>query len=255
MIKIKPIKAYTDNYIWLVTTNEGTLVIDPGEYKPVSDYLKKEDIYLDSILITHHHFDHIGGLADLLKENKDIKVVGPKNHINEIKTRVNDGDVIETIGLKFLVISVPGHTLDHIAFYCENNGSPFLFCGDTLFAGGCGRIFEGTFDQMYKSLLKLKKLPTNTKIYCAHEYTEQNLYFASYVEPSNADLLDRLKRVKEQRQQNQITLPSSIGEELKTNPFLRCDNKNIRESIFSKYNVQGSDTEIFEAVRNWKDVF
>jgi hydroxyacylglutathione hydrolase len=108
---------------------------------------------------------------------------------------------------------------------------------------------------MYKSLLKLKKLPTNTKIYCAHEYTEQNLNFASYVEPSNADLLDRLKRVKEQRQQNQITLPSSIGEELKTNPFLRCDNKNIRESIFSKYNVQGSDTEIFEAVRNWKDVF
>ena len=103
MIKIKPIKAYTDNYIWLVTTNEGTLVIDPGEYKPVSDYLKKEDVYLDSILITHHHFDHIGGLADLLKENKDIKVVGPKNHINEIKTRVNDGDVIETIGLKFLV--------------------------------------------------------------------------------------------------------------------------------------------------------
>ena len=255
MLKIKPIKAFTDNYIWLVTTNEGALVIDPCESKPVSDYLKKEGVYLNSILITHHHFDHTGGLADLLNKNKDISVIGPNNHIKEIKTRVNGGDVIEVIGLTFLVISVPGHTLDHIAFYCENDGSPILFCGDTLFAGGCGRIFEGTFDQMYKSLLKLKELPANTKIYCAHEYTQQNLNFANCVEPSNADITHRLKKVKEKRRHDQITLPSSIGEELKTNPFLRCDKKNIRESIFNKYNVQGNDTEIFEAVRNWKDAF
>jgi len=255
MIKIKAIKAFTDNYIWLVTTNEGSLVIDPGESKPVIDYLKNEDIFLDNILITHHHFDHTGGLSGLIKHNKNISVIGPNNHIEEIKTRVKGDDCINVIGLEFIVISVPGHTLDHIAFYCENGGDPILFCGDTMFAGGCGRIFEGTYDQMYKSLMKLKNLPSNTKVYCAHEYTEQNLNFANCVEPLNNDIVARLKKVSNQRELNKITLPSSIGEELKTNPFLRCDKKNIRESIFNKYNIEGNDTEIFEAVRNWKDTF
>lgn len=194
MIKIKAIKAFTDNYIWLVTTNEGSLVIDPGESKPVIDYLKNEDIFLDNILITHHHFDHTGGLSGLIKHNKNISVIGPNNHIEEIKTRVKGDDCINVIGLEFIVISVPGHTLDHIAFYCENGGDPILFCGDTMFAGGCGRIFEGTYDQMYKSLMKLKNLPSNTKVYCAHEYTEQNLNFANCVEPLNKDIVLDLKR-------------------------------------------------------------
>lgn len=254
MIKIEPIKAFSDNYIWLLSTNEGSVIIDPGDFSPVSKYTKELGIDIDGVLITHHHFDHTGGIKDLLLQN-NIPIFGPKNNINEINKVVGDGDKINFIGLEFVVIEVPGHTLDHIAYFCENNGEPFLFCGDTLFAGGCGRVFEGTFDQMFSSLEKIKKLPPNTKIYCAHEYTQQNLKFALEVEPNNESLLTRYKETKELRLRDEITLPSTISLELKTNPFLRCNEKTIHESILNKYNISGNDPQIFKAVRTWKDSF
>ena len=179
MIKIEPIEAFTDNYIWLVTTNEGSIAIDPGESSNTINFLEKNQLDLKAILITHHHFDHTGGIDDLVSYSP-VNVYGPfNNDIASIDKKLKDGDKINVIGIEFEIIEIPGHTLDHIAFYSENNGSPILFCGDTLFAGGCGRVFEGTFDQMYESLNKLKILPENTNIYCGHEYTLSCLLYTS----------------------------------------------------------------------------
>ena len=177
MINIEPIKAFSDNYIWLLTTNEGSLVIDPGESNNLLKFLKENDLDLKAILITHHHYDHTGGIEEILNK-KPIDVYGPENDINLINVRVSNGSKISLLGIEFEVIEIPGHTLDHVAFFSENNGNPILFCGDTLFAGGCGRVFEGTFEQMYDSLSILRKLPLNTKVYSGHEYTESNLKFA-----------------------------------------------------------------------------
>ncbi len=182
MINIEPIEAFSDNYIWLVTTNEGSIVIDPGESSKTIELLKKRDLNLKAILITHHHFDHTGGI-DEVKLFSSTKVYGPKNDISSIDVRVEVGQALRLIGIDFEIIELPGHTMDHIAFYTNNNGNPLLFCGDTLFAGGCGRVFEGTFEQMHESLMKLKSLPANTKVYSGHEYTTANLSFAKEVSP------------------------------------------------------------------------
>ena len=172
MINIKPLKAYTDNYIWLLETNEEVSVVDPGDAKPVLDYLSKTNKNLRDIFITHHHFDHTAGVPEL-KNIISGSIYGPQNSYKLIKEEVAQGDTLTSLGIKFEIIEVPGHTLDHIAFYNEENN--ILFCGDTLFAGGCGRVFEGTFDQMFESLNKLKQLPDSTQIYCGHEYTKNNL--------------------------------------------------------------------------------
>ena len=254
MINIEPIKAFSDNYIWLVTTNEGSIVIDPGESKNTLDSLKNKQIDLSGILITHHHFDHTGGISDLSKNNT-LDVYGPNNDIESITKRVINGDVINVIGLSFEIIEIPGHTLDHIAYYSFNEGNPILFCGDTLFSGGCGRIFEGTYEQMHNSLKKLKCLPKNTKIYCGHEYTESNFKFASEVDPLNEDLQLRLNEVKELRKLEIPTLPVTLESELKTNPFLRCDNKDIQEKIHKKFNTPRVEVDVFKAIREWKDNF
>ena len=184
MLSIKPIKALSDNYIWLVTTNEGSIVIDPGESKQIIDLVKSNEIDLEGILITHHHYDHTNGIEEILKYKK-VEVYGPKNNINSITKRVKQNDVFNLIGLKFEVIETPGHTNDHIAFHCFKDEKSILFCGDTLFSGGCGRVFEGTYSQMYESLKKLSKLPEDTQIFCGHEYTSSNLQFACAVEPNN----------------------------------------------------------------------
>ena len=181
MINIEPIEAFSDNYIWLLTTNEGSIVIDPGESQNLLKILKENNLNLKAILITHHHFDHTGGINEILSE-KSIDVYGPNNNIDSINIRVANESKINLLGIEFEIIEIPGHTLDHIAYYSENNGHPILFCGDTLFAGGCGRVFEGTFEQMHDSLSILKNLPLNTRIYCGHEYTESNLKFAKSVE-------------------------------------------------------------------------
>ena len=253
MIQIEPIKAFTDNYIWLARTNEGVLVVDPGDSKPVIDFLTKNNLHLDGILITHHHFDHTGGIEELLKKYLISEVIGPPNCHKDINVEVTEGDSVNIIGLNFKVIEVPGHTLDHIAFYSFNENMPILFCGDTLFSAGCGRIFEGTYKQMFNSLNKLSSLPKNTKIYCGHEYTLSNLKFAIEVDSENIDLLDEFDRVNSLNTSINPSLPSTLDKELKINPFLRCDNVSIKNKINEKFNVSDNDFETFTALREWKD--
>ena len=254
MINIEPIAAFSDNYIWLLSTNEGSIVIDPGESKSLLKILKENKLDLRAILITHHHFDHTGGIEEILSEIS-IDVYGPKNNIASINKRLVGGSKINLLGIEFEVIEIPGHTLDHIAYYSKNNGQPILFCGDTLFAGGCGRVFEGTFEQMHNSLSILKKLPSNTKIYCGHEYTESNLAFAKNVEPLNENIISRYNETLNLRKQGIPSLPSTIEAELQTNPFLRVDTEEVQEMILKKFNTPKDDEEVFTALRQWKDNF
>lgn len=254
MINIEPIKAFNDNYIWLVTTNEGSIVIDPGEATKTINYLKENSLNLKGILITHHHFDHTGGIEDMLKF-KNVDVYGPVNNISSINKKLRDGDLFSVIGIDFKIIEIPGHTLDHIAFFSENNGNPVLFCGDTLFSSGCGRVFEGTFEQMHKSVLKLKSLPANTKIYAGHEYTQSNLKFAMEVEPLNQKLVSRYNDVKDLLNKGTPTLPTTLELELEVNPFLRCQTKEVQSSVVKQFNTSNHEDEIFKALRQWKDNF
>ncbi|MDA7696985.1 hydroxyacylglutathione hydrolase [Gammaproteobacteria bacterium] len=254
MINIEPIKAFNDNYIWLVTTNEGSIVIDPGEATKTINYLKENSLNLKGILITHHHFDHTGGIEDMLKF-KNVDVYGPVNNISSINKKLRDGDLFSLIGIDFKIIEIPGHTLDHIAFFSENNGNPFLFCGDTLFSSGCGRVFEGTFEQMHKSVLKLKSLPANTKIYAGHEYTQSNLKFAMEVEPLNQKLVSRYNDVQDLLNKGTPTLPTTLELELEVNPFLRCQTKEVQSSVVKQFNTSNHEDEIFKALRQWKDNF
>ena len=254
MVKIESIEAFTDNYIWLVTTNEGSIVIDPGESSNVINYLDNNQLDLKAIFITHHHFDHTGGINEITSYYP-VNVFGPINNVETINKRLKDGDRVSIIGIDFKIIEIPGHTLDHIAYFSENNGNPILFCGDTLFAAGCGRVFEGTFEQMYESIIKLKNLPINTKIYCGHEYTLSNLEFAKEAEPFNQDTLSRYNNVLKLREKGTPSIPSLLSTELKTNPFLRCDNKEVQENISTKFKTIKESKEIFKALRLWKDNF
>ncbi|MDA8816391.1 hydroxyacylglutathione hydrolase [Gammaproteobacteria bacterium] len=254
MVKIESIEAFTDNYIWLVTTNEGSIVIDPGESSNIINLVHKNQLDLKAILVTHHHFDHTGGIEEIIS-HCPVDVFGPFNNIQTIRKKLKGGDRLNVIGIEFEIIEIPGHTLDHIAFYSENNGRPILFCGDTLFAAGCGRVFEGTYEQMFESLIKLKNLPTNTNIYCGHEYTLSNLRFAKEVEPFNKDILSRYNKVLKLREKGTPSVPSTLSNELKTNPFLRCDNKEVQENISSKFKITKENKEIFKALRSWKDNF
>ena len=251
MINIKPLKAYTDNYIWLLETNEEVSVVDPGDAKPVLDYLEENNKALKDILITHHHFDHTAGVPEL-KNKVSGSIYGPKNSYELIKEEVTQEDTVSSLGIKFEVIEVPGHTLDHIAFYNEENN--ILFCGDTLFAGGCGRVFEGTFDQMFESLNKLKQLPDSTQIYCGHEYTKNNLLFSIKVEPENNDLIMRNSGIDNLIMTNGSSLPSSIELEKKTYPFLRCVLLGDNIQLMEKFRLDTpSENEIFKHIREWKD--
>tara|TARA_Y100001968_G_scaffold18983_1_gene14963 strand:- start:212 stop:976 length:765 start_codon:yes stop_codon:yes gene_type:complete len=254
MLSVEPIKAFTDNYIWLVSTNEGSIVIDPGESKNIQKLIDNNTIDLKGILITHHHYDHTNGLSELVKIN-ELEVYGPVNNIDGINHRLTDKDKISIIGIDFDVISIPGHTLDHIGFYSANANNPILFCGDTLFAGGCGRIFEGTYEQMFHALKKITKLPTNTNIYCGHEYTLSNLKFALEADDTNKELIEEFKKVKNKINSNIPTLPTTLDKELKVNPFLRCDNINIQNKIIEKFKVSNNELEVFTALRKWKDNF
>ena len=254
MLTVEPIKAFTDNYIWLVSTNEGSIVIDPGESKNIQKLIDNKTIDLKGILITHHHYDHTNGLSELVKKN-ELEVYGPVNNIDGINHRLNDKDKISIIGIDFDVMSIPGHTLDHIGFYSANADNPILFCGDTLFAGGCGKIFEGTYEQMFHALKKITKLPTNTNIYCGHEYTLSNLKFALEADDSNKELIEEFKKVENKINSNIPSLPTTLDKELKVNPFLRCDNINIQNKIIEKFKVSNNELEVFTALRKWKDNF
>lgn len=249
MLEISPIPAFTDNYIWLLARAGRAVVVDPGEAAPVLAALHCMRLALDAILITHHHHDHTGGVADLLKLYP-AKVYAPRHgqysfpHIG-----VAEGDLVQltTLDLSLRVIELPGHTLDHIAYY----GADCVFCGDTLFGGGCGRLFEGTPAQMYRSLHKLSALPANTAVYCAHEYTEHNLRFARLLEPDNAELAARQQQAATLRQRGKPTLPSSIALEISSNPFLRCHIPAIRQAAQLAGNAD--EIAVFAAIRELRN--
>lgn len=262
-MKITGISAFSDNYIWaLQNDSHEVYVVDPGEAGPVEAFLELHNLVLSGLLITHHHRDHTGGIGDLIRSRK-IPVFGPAGgHINGITHPVSHGDKINVFGRTLSVMSVPGHTLDHIAYYMDahdnarlsGNEAPALFCGDTLFAGGCGRLFEGTAEMMYTSLRQIDALPDNTRVYCAHEYTLANLAFAKRVEPDNQALDERIKTESVKRSQGLPTLPSTILLERRTNPFLRCHIVSLQANVGQNMaqSLQ-SDTETFALLRRWKD--
>lgn len=245
---ILPIPILSDNYVWTIIATElnAAVVVDPGDAQPVSDFLKQQQLSLVGILVTHHHWDHTNGVSALQQQYK-APVFGPATSLRE-----QDTVVITGFPLSFQVLAIPGHTRDHVAFYTPG----ILFCGDTLFAGGCGRLFEGTAKQLYDSLQKMAALPDDTSVYCAHEYTLQNLRFAEMVEPDNQAIKQRMKRVNELRKQSLPSLPSLLSEEKQTNPFLRCDIPEVIASV-EKYAGRALNTplEVFTWVRKWKDKF
>jgi len=254
MITVSYIHAFSDNYIWLIhKENEKNIVIvDPGDSKPVLAAIEQHKYKPVAILVTHHHPDHIGGIQQLTRLY-DIPVYGPGNeNISAITHPVKEGDhvLISDLEVDFKVMDVPGHTRGHIAYLTQNR----LFCGDTLFTGGCGRLFEGTPAQMHHSLGKIAALPDETLVYCAHEYTLDNLSFAEVVEPGNMDLLQRIKDTQAARRLNQPTVPATLALEKATNPFLRCHITNVIKAA-EQYALKRleSGADIFSVIRYWKD--
>ena len=255
MIQISALPAFTDNYIWLLQDHQTQrcAVVDPGDAAPVQAWLDAHPGWvLSDILITHHHHDHVGGV-ERLKAATGAKVYGPASEsIPARDIALKDNDSVSVLGWDFDVYAVPGHTLGHIAYYHHG----LLFCGDTLFAAGCGRLFEGTPEQMYRSLSRLAALPEDTLVYCTHEYTLSNLKFAAAVEPGNPDIAARLEKATQQRQNGVMTLPSTLALEKLTNPFLRTSETLVTQKVDEREGAQNrAPSEVFAALRAWKDKF
>ena len=253
-LQVVPLRAFKDNYVWTLRNARFAAAVDPGEARPVLDYLAAEKLQLTAILATHHHQDHVGGIEELLRSHK-VPVYGPRGEpITTLSHAVGGGDKvsIEQLGVSFEVLDIPGHTRAHVAYY----GANMLFCGDTLFACGCGRAFEGTPQQLYASLEKLMALPDDTLVYCGHEYTLANIGFAKAVEPGNSALLEREASDSLLRRDNLPTLPSTIGREKATNPFLRVKRPAVIESANKYLGKRVSDPAgVFAALRQWKNEF
>ena len=256
--QIHPIPAFSDNYIWAIhdDNSQQLAVVDPGDASPVLDYIDENDLALSHILITHHHPDHIGGLNRLVEEFNPV-VYGPEpSNIKGISQFLHEGDQFRLFDRDFEIFEVPGHTLDHIAYFSDDETHPLVFCGDTLFAAGCGRLFEGTPAMMMGSLSKLMKLNPKSAVYCSHEYTMANLKFALAADGDNQELQERVILEQQKRDSGIPTLPSTIAVELATNPFLRCDDSAVQERVLAQSGNKNSDTtEIFAALRSWKDNF
>ena len=258
MFDVIRIPAFKDNYIWLLRKGASAVVVDPGDARPVLDLLEREGLTLTSILITHHHADHQGGVARLL-ENYAAPVFGPAaESITAITRPLFGGETIrlESLDLELQVLAVPGHTLGHLAYF----GSGCLFCGDTLFTGGCGRLFEGTPAQMHDSLTRLAALPEQTAVFCAHEYTETNLRFALTVEPRNRRLRERVDEVAVARAKGWATVPSTLALERATNPFLRCQEAEVVATARSRAALNnqafsGDPLAVFSVLREWRNGF
>lgn len=252
-MKIQGIPAFDDNYIWCLDLNGNAVVVDPGDEAPVLAHLARSGLRLAAILVTHHHGDHSGGVAGL-QQRFDVPVFGPAGEdIAGVTVKVRGGDTVDIpgIGAPFSVIDVPGHTRGHVAYYRPNQ----LFCGDTLFGCGCGRLFEGTPAQMVGSLARLAQLPDDTELYCAHEYTQSNIRFARAVEPDNAALSARSAEVDERRTRLLPTVPSTIGLERATNPFLRCNVPQVAASALAHGATDAGPLAVFAALREWKNRF
>jgi len=257
MLEVSPVRAFSDNYLWLIRAPDdrrGAVVVDPGDARPVEAALEQQGLALKAILVTHHHPDHVGGVQALAARH-GAGVFGPSRERLPCEFQpLDDGDVVHLadLGLEFHVMAVPGHTLGHIAYH----GHDALFCGDTLFSAGCGRLFEGTPTQMLDSLDRIAALPDDTRIYCAHEYTLSNLRFAAAVEPGNADVLDTLEAVRELRARDGITLPTTLGRERRINPFLRCREPAVYAAAEARAGTPlPGPVDVFAVIRGWKDEF
>ena len=251
-MNLTSIPAFQDNYIWMLNNASGhCLIVDPGEAAPVLDKLKKTQWQPTAILLTHHHHDHVGGVAEILTHYPDITVYGPEETRNKGATEiVSDGQTIDILGLSFTVFATPGHTLGHVSYF----SLPYLFCGDTLFSGGCGRLFEGTAKQMFESFQKLNALPAETLVCCAHEYTLSNLIFAHTVYPSNTEIEHYLHKIKELRDNNCSTLPTTLEQERKINVFLMTQDIELQRSIGIK-TAPETEWQVFATLRERKDHF
>jgi len=257
MIDITPIPAFTDNYIWLLHDGHHAAVVDPGEAGPVRDYLEQHSLNLIAILCTHHHGDHVGGIAELRKVY-NVPVYGPREErIAGVTHPLDEGDTVSLpeLGLKLDVIDIRGHTRGHIGYLLPGNPGG-VFCGDTLFGCGCGRLFEGSMEELFNSLRRLSELPDDTRVYCAHEYTQANIRFALASEPGNQRLQQRASETHALRVADKPSLPSSVALEKATNPFLRCSEPEVIRSAQQSGHTSGSsEFEVFSALREWKNRF
>ena len=253
-MKLNPLPAFADNYIWMLHDGQRALVVDPGDAQPVLDALRHEGVQLQAILVTHHHHDHTGGI-DALRDATGASVYGPAlEPMPQPFTPLQGGAAIAVLGLTFAVFDVPGHTRGHIAYYCADaQPNPLLFCGDTLFSAGCGRIFEGTAAQLQHSLGALTELPGTTRVCCAHEYTLGNLKFAQEVEPDNAALAAHVDMCRQLRARGQPTLPSTIAQERAINPFLRTNVPAVVASARAHDAAAVAGHGVFATLREWKN--
>ncbi|MFL6549918.1 MAG: hydroxyacylglutathione hydrolase [Povalibacter sp.] len=256
MLQVTPVRAFTDNYIWLIHSprdRQKVVAVDPGDAAPVMQALANQQLQLSGILMTHHHGDHVGGVAELLHQHP-VPAFGPASESlpgNPIRVREDQQVDFEDLDLSFRVLDVPGHTAGHVAYV----GHGSLFCGDTLFSAGCGRLFEGTAEQMTASLDKMAELPEATQVFCGHEYTVSNLKFSLAVEPDNEESARYLDECRERRARDEATVPSTVRRERNVNPFLRFRRHSVKQAAEGRAGHALNPVEVFAVIREWKDGF